>query len=95
MPTYISLLRFTDQGARQLKNSTARAIAFDKAAAKAGVRIEAQYWMLGAYDGLLVLSASEEGKALQCLASLTAAGNVRLSTMQAYAAKEFSAMIGK
>ena len=95
MKKYISLLRFTDKGAREIKNSPARAAAFDKAAAKAGVRIEAQYWLLGDYDGVIILSADKEEKALKCLTSLMAAGNVRLTTLPAFDAKQLGALIGK
>ena len=34
MPTYISLLRFTEKGASNIKKSTGRASAFAKAAAR-------------------------------------------------------------
>ncbi len=95
MPTYISLLRFTDKGAREIKKSTSRAMAFDKAASKAGVRIEAQYWTIGACDGVLILSADTERKVLHCLTELAAAGNVRPETMQAFDAKQFGALTGR
>src|SRR5262245_15225646 len=54
MARYISLIKFTDQGAKNMKKSTTRAHTFDKAAAKAGVKIEGQYWTMGAYDGVLI-----------------------------------------
>jgi len=40
MARYISLLRFTEQGAKNLKESTNRAHTFDKIAAQAGVKIQ-------------------------------------------------------
>lgn len=43
MATYISLLRFTEQGAKNIKKSTNRAHEFDQMAAKADVKIEGQY----------------------------------------------------
>jgi uncharacterized protein with GYD domain len=95
MPRYISLLRFTEKGALGIKNSTSRALDFDKAAEKAGVRIEAQYWMFGAYDGLLILSADTPEAVLHCLTELAAAGNVRTETMRAFDAKEFAQLTGK
>jgi uncharacterized protein with GYD domain len=94
MPKYISLLRFTEKGAREIKNSTHRALDFDKAAEKAGVRVEAQYWMFGAYDGLLILSAETADAALHCLTELSAAGNVRTETMRAFDVKEFGRITG-
>lgn len=95
MPTYISLLRFTEKGASNLKKSTGRASAFAKAATQSGVRIEAQYWTIGAYDGVLILNADSETKILHCLAELAAAGNVRPETLQAFDAESFSAIAGK
>ena len=95
MNTYVSLIRFTEQGARGLKKSPARAQAFKNAAKKAGVTVEALYWTAGRYDGLLVLKADKEAQALRCLAQLASAGNVRTETMQAFTAEQFAAMVGK
>ena len=95
MTRYLSLLRFTDQGGRAIKKSTTRAAAFRKAAEKAGVKVEAQYWTVGAYDGAIILSADDAKKVLRCLADLAAAGNVRTATLQAFDAEEFDAIVGK
>ena len=69
--------------------------AFDKAAQKAGVRIEGQYWTLGAYDGVLVLSADKPEKVLQCLTGLAVAGYVKTETLPAFTDKEFDAIADK
>lgn len=95
MPKFISLLRFTEKGAREIRNSTTRAKEFDKVAEKAGVRVEAQYWAFGQYDGLIILSADRGETVLSCLAELTAAGNVRVETMRAFDAGEFAALAAK
>lgn len=95
MARYITLIRYTDQGAKEIKKSTARAHAFDAAAEKAGVKIEGQYWTLGAYDGVLIITADHAQKALHCLTELAAGGNVRTVTMQAFLDKEFDAIVGK
>jgi len=95
MPTYISLLSFTDEGARKINKSSSRAAAFDQAAEKAGVHIVGQYWMFGKYDGLLIINAEQEQQALRCLTELVAAGNVRTHTMQAFDMKAFAAIVGK
>jgi uncharacterized protein with GYD domain len=95
MPRYISLLRFTERGARDIKNSANRALQFDEAAEKSGVSVEAQYWMFGAYDGLLILNADTAEAALHCLTELTAAGNVQTETMRAFDAREFAGLTGK
>ena len=93
MARSVSLIRFTDQGARALKKSAARAVGFRKAAEKAGIAVEAQLWTAGSCDGLLILSGDER-KILRCLAQLAALGNVRTETLQAFDAREFKNMIG-
>jgi uncharacterized protein with GYD domain len=95
MIRYLSLLRFTEQGAKNLKNSTVRAAAFGKAASKAGVSVEAQFWTTGAYDGVLIFTAKDETTALRCLSALAAAGNVTTETLRAFDAKEFEAITRK
>jgi uncharacterized protein with GYD domain len=94
MARYISLLRFTEQGAKNVKKSTARAHAFDKLAAKARVKVEGQYWTMGKYDGVLILSADSETKVLHLLTMLASLGNVRTATMQAFSDGEFDAIAG-
>ena len=89
MVRYVILLRFTEQGIKNLNHSTGRAAAFRDAAAKAGIGVEAQYWTTGPYDGVLILTAPDETKLLQCVAALVAAGNVRTETLRALEAKEF------
>ena len=93
MARYIALLKFTEQGAKDLKKSTTRAHNFDKLAAKAGVKVEGQYWTLGRYDGVLILSADSESKVLRVLTELAALGNVRTQTMQAFIDTEFDAIV--
>jgi uncharacterized protein with GYD domain len=95
MARYIALLKFTEQGARKIKKSTARAHAFDKLAARAGVKVEGQYWTMGRFDGVLILSASDETKVLHLLSSLAALGNVRTQTMQAFTDTEFARIAGR
>ncbi len=95
MPRYITLIRFTEQGAKNIKKSTTRAHAFDKAAAKAGAKIEGQYWTLGAYDGVLIISADDEAKALHLLTELASGGNVQTQTMQAFVDTEFEKIVGR
>ena len=95
MACYIALLRFTETGAKDLKQSTKRAHKFDKTAKKAGVKIEGQYWTMGAYDGVLVIRADSEKKALHMLTELAATGAVRTKTLQAFTDKEFDAIVSR
>lgn len=90
---YISLLRFTDKGAAEIKDSTSRAEAFNKATAASNVRVVGQYWTIGAYDGVLILEADSEQDALHCLCELAATGAVKPETLRAFAAEEFQRLL--
>ena len=92
MTKYLVLLRFTEQGARNIKDSASRAHAFKDEAKKAGVKVEGQYWTVGAYDGALILSADDESHILSTLTGLAAKGNVRTETLRAFDEHEFAAL---
>lgn len=93
MHRYIALIRFTDQGAREISNSIQRAETFDAAAEKVGVEIEGQYWTVGSYDGVLIIRSESEQAALRCLTELAKAGNIRTETLKAFNEEEFKGII--
>ena len=93
MRRYVILIRFTEQGSKALKKSTERARAFKDAATKAGVKVEAQYWTIGAADGVLIVSADTEKQALKLVTALASAGNVKTETLQAFTDSEFDAIV--
>ena len=95
MARYIALLNFTAQGAKNIKKSTARAHQFYKLAAKSCVKVEGQFWTLGRYDGVLILSADDSRKVLQLLAALASLGNVRTQTLQTFTDNEFDQIVLK
>ena len=93
MARYVTLIRFTEQGARSIGKSADRALAFRKAAEKAGVTVENQLWTVGSCDGVVVMSGDETG-ILGFVARLAGQGNVRTETLQAFDAREFKAITG-
>lgn len=95
MATYIVLLDYTDQGIRNLKDSPHRADAFNEFAEKAGVTIVGQYWTIGSHDGVLIMEAPTEEKAVSVLLHLGATGNVRTTTLRAFDWAEAQELIGE
>jgi len=93
MPRYLSLLQFTDKGAQAMGQSTERARKFAETAKKSGVTVEAQYWTIGRYDGVLILSGPKPNQLLHCLAELVSSGNVKTHTLQVLTDKEFEAVV--
>jgi uncharacterized protein with GYD domain len=93
MPTYVTLIRFTEQGASSFKDTQKRAAAFKEAAARGGVTVREQLWTLGAYDGLLVLDAPDEQTVTAAMLGLSSVGNVRTQTMRAFDESEIGEIV--
>jgi uncharacterized protein with GYD domain len=87
MATYITLANFTDQGARNVKDSPQRFEAFKSLAEGMGVKVKSVHWTQGAYDIVLITEGPEEAQ--MTLALKTAAlGNVRTQTLRGYSIDE-------
>ncbi len=93
--TYVTLITYTQQGRQNLKQSPQRAQSFRQSAEAAGLKVVAQLWTFGAYDGLLVLEGDNEEKVLGALAQLAALGNVRTHSLRAFDANGFAGVVGK
>jgi uncharacterized protein with GYD domain len=95
MVTYISLVSFTDQGARSMKESTKRADAAKEAGKKFGVDMKEMYWTLGSYDLVAIIDATDEASYLAFGAALAGAGNVRTQTLRAFTKDQMNAVFAK
>lgn len=92
MPAFITLASFTDQGARNIKDSPTRFEAFKAAAEAAGVAVRSVHWTTGAYDLVLVLEGPEA--AVMAVALKTAAlGNVRTNTLRGFTLDEMKKIV--
>jgi uncharacterized protein with GYD domain len=92
MSRYLVLLRFTEQGAEAMAESPTRAAAFRKSVEQAGVKVEAQYWATGGYDGIIILSGPDEKMLLRQIARLAKGGNVHTETLRLFDAEEFASL---
>lgn len=93
MPAYITLVNLTEQGIRNVKDTTKRAKAFQAMAAKAGVKVREILWTMGRYDVVLVSEASDDETISRGLLGLGSMGNVRTETLRAFSAKEMDKIL--
>ena len=94
MPSFVSLLNFTDQGIRNVKESPDRYEAVKAAAETVGVKIRDIMWTVGAYDLVVVIDGPEEA-VTSLLLKLGSLGNVRTQTLRAYSQQEMRGLIAK
>ncbi len=95
MASYVSLLQWTDQGIRNVKDTTKRGEAAKALAAKVGVKITEVFWTLGAYDLVLILEAPDDETMTAFALSVASLGNVKTQTLRAFRASEFDAILKK
>ncbi|HKS20971.1 MAG TPA: GYD domain-containing protein [Bradyrhizobium sp.] len=95
MVTYVVLGNFTDQGARNAKDSPKRADAFKQMAKTLGVTVKDLFWTQGRYDVVTIIEAPDETSAMSLSLSLSALGNVRTESLRAFSAAEMTAAVGK
>jgi uncharacterized protein with GYD domain len=95
MPTYIGLLKWTEQGAREAKASLDRSERGRAAIEKAGGRLIGSWWTQGAYDAVLVAELPDDETASALAIALGMQGNVRTETMRAYGREEMQRILQK
>jgi uncharacterized protein with GYD domain len=95
MAIYITLSNFTDQGIRNVKDSTKRADAVKDAAGKFGAKMTQIYWTLGNHDIVAVIEAPDDMSATAFALAIGMAGNVRTQTLRAFSRSEMNDILGK
>jgi uncharacterized protein with GYD domain len=95
MATFVSTIKFTEQGIANIKDTTKRANAFKAAAKKLEVKVRDIYWTLGPFDGVLIFDAPDDETATALMLDLCSLGNVQTQTARAFKAAEIGAILAK
>jgi uncharacterized protein with GYD domain len=95
MAMYVSLLQFTEQGIRNVKDSIKRGTAATAEAEKMGVKVTESFWTMGAYDVVLLLDAPNDETVSAFSLKIGALGNVKSQTMRAFSRKEMEGILAK
>lgn len=95
MATYVSLIRFTDQGIRNVKETTKRAKDFVAAAEKAGVKVRELFWTQGSCDLISITESADEAAATALLLGIGAQGYIRSETLRAFTSAEMDKILAK
>jgi uncharacterized protein with GYD domain len=93
MPTYISLLHYTQQGIASAKNGPARLDAAKEAYKKAGGELKAFYLTMGQYDMVVVAEFPNDETAARVALALGGAGNIRSESFRAFTEAEYRKIV--
>jgi uncharacterized protein with GYD domain len=95
MPTYVSLIDWTQQGIANFKDTVDRYEDAQQQFEQLGVRFVDVYWTLGEHDIVSVLEAPDDETATAALLAVGAQGNIRTKTMRAFSRDEMRTVIDK
>ena len=95
MAMYVSLLQFTDQGVRNVKDTRKRSEAATAEAEKMGVKIINTFWTMGAYDVVVLLDAPNDETVSAFSLKMGSLGNVKSQTMRAFRVEEMESILAK
>lgn len=95
MAIYITLINFTDQGIRNVKETTKRADAVKEMAKKFGVNAKEFFWTMGNYDMVAIFEAPDDASMSALGLSIGTAGNVRTQTLKAFPKEDMNGILAR
>jgi len=93
MPTYISLVNWTQQGIKEVKETLQRADENAELAQKYGCTLSQLYWTVGPYDLVTIAEASDDESATAYALDVGSRGTIRTTTLRAYNREEMAEII--
>jgi uncharacterized protein with GYD domain len=94
MATFITLVSFTEQGIKNIKDTPERFEAFRKMAADLGVTVKSAYWTVGQCDMVITVEGTDENTT-SALLKVGSLGNVRTQTLRAFSIEEMKKILAK
>ena len=94
-PTYVSLVKFTEKGIQNAKDTTKRLDAWAAKVQSMGVTIKQMYWTMGDYDQVCIFEAPDDETAASVLLAADMLGNIRTQTMRAFTAAEMDKILAR
>jgi uncharacterized protein with GYD domain len=95
MAGYVMLMKFTQQGITDVKESPKRIDAAKALAEKMGIQVVGVWVTMGAYDLVAIGDAPDDQTMGTFALALGSAGNVSTQTMRAFSEEEYKAVVGK
>jgi uncharacterized protein with GYD domain len=88
MPTYVTLIHYTEQGVKTFKELPLRLEDTRKAGEALGARLVAFYLTMGQYDAVVISDAPDDQTVARLALAAAGRGNVRTETMRAFTEDE-------
>ena len=93
MATYITLLKFTEQGLKTIKEGPSRLEKAKQLARSMGAEIKSFHLVQGRYDAVVVSDAPSDEVVARFSLAIASLGNVHTETLRAFTEDEYRKMI--
>jgi uncharacterized protein with GYD domain len=93
MPSYITLLRYTQQGVEKIKDSLTRLEAAKQSVRALGGELKAFHLVMGQYDAVVISEAPDDETATKFALATAARGFARTERLRAYTEQEYRNII--
>ncbi len=93
MPTYVALVRYTDNGIAKIKESPKRLDAFKDTLTKFGGSLKSFYLTMGHYDIVIVYEAPNDESAAKGALAVGSRGATRTETLRAFTEDEYRKIV--
>ena len=93
MPTYITLVRWTQKGLENVKEAPSRLDMAKEAYKAMGAELKEMYFVMGEYDMVVISEAPDDQTMAKILISIGSQGSSRGETLQAFTEDEYRKII--
>ena len=93
MPTYISLISYTQKGIENIKESPKRLDQAKEMFRAAGAELKEFYLVTGKYDQIVITEVPDEETVAKLALSTAAQGSIRSETLRAFTEEEYRKIV--
>jgi uncharacterized protein with GYD domain len=93
MPTYVTLIRFTQKGVEAIREGPARLDAARRAFQARGAKLKDFYLVTGRYDAVAVSEVPDDETAAKLSLAIASRGNSRTETLRAFTEEEYRRIV--
>ncbi len=95
MATYVSLIRYTQRGIENMKESPARLDSAKQLFQSLGAELKSFHLAMGRYDAVVISEAPNDETATKAALTIGAAGAVRTETFRVFTEDEYRHLISE
>ena len=95
MPTYVSLIKYTQKGVENMKESPTRLETAKELFKSMGGELKAFYLAMGRYDAVVISEGPDDESATKLAITIGSAGAIRTETFRVFTEDEYRKIISE